>query len=103
MGTVAAPRLDERLRRFIAGSPRLATAAEVTRASGDLAWDLGLPRPSYQAVRLLLKELRARTGVSSTHQTSPGKIILKALDVLYEYPGPGLGGWYQRYVHGGGL
>ena len=100
MGTVAAPRLDERLRRFIAGSPRLATAAEVTRGVGDLAWDLGLPRPSYQAVRLSLADARARRRVSSAHQTSAGRIVVQALDVLYQYPGPGLGGWYQRYLSG---
>jgi hypothetical protein len=100
MGTVAAPRLDDRLRRFIAGSPRLATAADVTRGVGDLAWDLGLPRPSYQAVRLTLTGARARMHASSAHQTSPGRIVVKALDVLYQYPGPGLGGWYQRYLSG---
>jgi hypothetical protein len=100
MGTVAAPRLDERLRRFIGGSPRLATAAEVTRGVGELAWDLGLARPSYQTVRLTLAGARARARVSSAHQTSPGRIVVKALDVLYQYPGPGLAGWYQRYLSG---
>ncbi|HEX4526634.1 MAG TPA: hypothetical protein VH108_07830 [Gaiellaceae bacterium] len=100
MGTVAAPRLDERLRRYIAGSPRLATAADVTRGVGDLAWDLGLPRPSYQAVRLFLALARDRTSASGARQTAPGKIVLKALDVLYEYPGPGLAGWYRRYLSG---
>lgn len=100
MGTAAAPRLDERLRRYISGSPRRATAAEVTRGVGDLAWDLGLPRPSYQAVRLSLSEARGRTTVSSAHQTAPGKIVLKAVEMLYEYPGPGLAGWYRRYLSG---
>jgi hypothetical protein len=100
MGTVAAPRLDERLRRYIAGSPRPATAAAVTRGAGDLAWDLGLPRPSYQAVRRSLALARDRTTVSGARQTSPGKIVLKAVDVLYQYPGPGLAGWYRRYLSG---
>ena len=103
MGTAAAPRLDERLRRYISGSPRRATAAEVTRGVGDLAWDLGLPRPSYQAVRVFLSNTRGRTSVSSAYQTSPGKIALRVLESLYEYPGPGLADWYQRYIHGGGL
>jgi hypothetical protein len=101
MGTVAAPRLDERLRRYISGSPRLARAADVTREVGDLAWDLGLPRPSYQAVRLCLAEARGRTAVSGARQTSPGKIVLRAAEVLYQYPGPGLAGWYRRYLSGG--
>jgi len=100
MGTVAAPRLDERLRRYIAGSPHLATAAEVTRGVGDLAWDLGLPRPSYQAVRLSLSEARDGATGSSADRTSPGKFLLKAIDVLYEYPGPGLAGWYRNYSRG---
>jgi hypothetical protein len=100
VGTLAAPRLDERLRRYICGSPRFATAAEVTRGVGDLAWDLGLPRPSYQAVRLSLSEARDRKTVSNGRQTAPGKIVLNALEVLYQYPGPGLAGWYRRYLSG---
>jgi hypothetical protein len=101
VGTSAAPRLDERLRRYIFGSPRLETAAEVTRGVGDLAWQLGLPRPSYQAVRLVLRETRSATSRWNTSQTSPGTVVLKTLDVLYQYPGPGLAGWYGRYVRGG--
>ena len=102
MGTVAAPRLDERLRRFIAGSPRLATAAEVTRGVGYLAWDLGLPRPSYQAVRLTLIAARARLR-AQTGSPTRGELALRFVDVLYQYPAPGQGGWYRRYVYGGGL
>jgi hypothetical protein len=43
---------------------------------------------------------RDRTTVSGARQTSPGKIVLKAVDVLYQYPGPGLAGWYRRYLSG---
>lgn len=100
---VAAPRLDERLRIYIAQSPRGATAAEVTRGVGELAWELDLPRPSYQAVRLSLREARGRGTLRTSHQTAVGTIVLEALGVLYEYPGPGLADWYRRYKHGGGL
>jgi hypothetical protein len=33
-------------------------------------------------------------------QTSRGTVILNS---LWEYPGPGLARWYERYKHGGGL
>jgi hypothetical protein len=55
MVTVAAPRIDERLRRFIAGTPATVTPAELTREVGDLAWRLGVPRPSYEQVRRLVR------------------------------------------------
>ncbi|HVV58434.1 MAG TPA: hypothetical protein VHC45_08740 [Gaiellaceae bacterium] len=37
-----------------------ATAAEITRALGDLAWREGLKRPSYARVRRLVAEERSR-------------------------------------------
>ena|SRR6185312_12077739 len=37
-----------------------ATAAEITRALGDLAWKHGLRRPSYARVRRLVAEERSR-------------------------------------------
>jgi hypothetical protein len=37
-----------------------ATAAEITRAVGDLAWQEGLRRPSYARVRRLVAEERSR-------------------------------------------
>jgi hypothetical protein len=55
MGTPAAPRIDDRLRRYIAGSSFFDTPAETTRAAGELAWALGLPRPSYEQVRALMR------------------------------------------------
>jgi hypothetical protein len=55
MVTVAAPRIDERLRRFIAGTPATVTPAELTREVGELAWRLGVPRPSYEQVRRLVR------------------------------------------------
>jgi hypothetical protein len=101
VGTPSAPRLDERLRRSIAGSPRFETAAAVTREVGELAWELGLPRPSYQAVRLALREARSGASGSLMSQTSPGTIVVKTLDFLYQYPAPGLAASYRRYLHGG--
>ncbi len=58
MGTPAAPRIDDRLRRYIAGSVFFDTPAETTRGAGELAWELGLPRPSYQQVRELMRACR---------------------------------------------
>ena len=101
MGTTIAPRIDERLRRLIATAPEEATAAEVTRLAGTLAGTLALPRPSYQQVRVLLKV--SRSGESDP--VRPRWLISAAqinevLGVLYEYPGPGLADWYERYKHG---
>lgn len=101
MGTPAAPRLDDRLRRFIAGSPRWDTPAEVTRLAGELAWELGLPRPSYQQVRLLVRSTRDRVELATSTQSLTRDTLVRLIDTLYEYPGPGLAGWYDRYKKGG--
>jgi hypothetical protein len=102
MGTVAAPRIDERLRLFIAGAAPSASAAEITRAAGDLAWRLGLPRPSYQQVRVLVRD----AGASPVEDPSAARVALdvaaKVFAFLYQYPGPGLEDWYRRYKRGGG-
>lgn len=51
----AAPRLDPRLLRLI--EQRVGeTAADVTRAVGDGAEGLGLARPSYEQVRVWLRQ-----------------------------------------------
>ena len=101
MGTTIAPRIDERLRRLIATAPEEATAAEVTRLAGTLAGTLALPRPSYQQVRVLLKIARSDEGdpVRPRWFLSAAQIN-EVLGFLYEYPGPGLGDWYERYKHG---
>ena len=100
VGTPAAPRIDERLRRFIAGSPRWDTPADVTRLVGELAWDLGLPRPSYQKVRLLVSELRDHRHLDAVNSLSTRETVVRILETLYEYPGPGLADWYDRYKRG---
>lgn len=104
MGVPAAPRIDLRLRRYITGADRRATPAEVTRAVGDLAWQLGFTRPSYQQVRVLLRRTGVRSTVVPGTATSTGRVVLRTvgrvLDVLYEYPAPGLAGWYRQYLHG---
>jgi hypothetical protein len=99
--TVAAPRIDPRLRRFIAGSARRETPAEITRAVGALAWSLGLVRPSYQQVRVLARTAEA--------PPTPGRrsaidlafdAVGATLDFLYQYPGPGMEDWYRRWKAG---
>jgi hypothetical protein len=49
------------LLRALERAPREATAAEVTRAVGELAWAIDLPRPSYQQVRVLLAAARVES------------------------------------------
>jgi hypothetical protein len=100
MGTPAAPRIDDRLRRYIAGSPRWDTPAEITRLVGELAWDLALPRPSYQQVRLLVRELRDSRDRAERSPSSARETVSRIIDTLYEYPGPGLADWYERYKRG---
>jgi hypothetical protein len=99
VGTTAGPRIDDRLRRFIAGSEE--SAAEVTRLVGALAEDLRLSRPSYQQVRVLLNAAR-----SSSPLRRPVLVpytdmrLVDLLGHLYDYPGPGLADWYQGYKRG---
>ena len=104
MGVPAAPRIDDRLRRVIAGSSLFDSPAEVTRATGDLAWELGLPRPSYQQVRELLGGAAPPEPTLNGSQTSTGRVVIRnvnrALDFLYQYPGGGLEDWYRRYKRG---
>ena len=103
MTTIAAPRIDERLRRFVIGSSGLDTPAAITRATGELAWRLGLPRPSYEQVRVLVRATEPRR--IDVGQVARGAVAVvgKTLDFLYQYPGPGLEERYRRYKHGGGL
>jgi len=91
----AAPRIDDRLVRFIEGSPFGESAAEITRAAGALAWELGLARPSYEQVRLI-----ASYRSPPVRKPTLREDIEKAIGVMYEYPGPGLADWYQRYMRG---
>jgi hypothetical protein len=90
----AAPRIDERLVRFIQGSPVDETAAEITRATGALAWELGLQRPSYEQVRVI-----ASTREPVRKRLTP-ETLVELIDKLYEYPAPGMGDWYLRYTRG---
>ena len=104
MGTPVAPRIDERLRRTIRGASSTLTPAELTRQVGNLAWKLGLPRPSYESVRVIFRRTRPPTAVAAAAQTSRGRVVLRhvvrALDVLYQYPAPGLEKEYRRLVRG---
>src|SRR6478672_8745478 len=85
-----------RLLRFIQGSPPDDSPAELTRAAGELAWQLGLVRPCYETVRLIAhcrEPPRARLTAAT---------LVKVIDTLYEYPAPGLGDLYDRYRRGEG-
>ncbi len=77
----------------------------MTRATGELAWTLGLARPSYQQVRELMGGANRPVTVATAAQTSRGRVVLRYagrfMEGLYEYPGPFLGDWYERYKRGG--
>lgn len=59
--TRQAPRIDRRLLRALPrlDDPRL-PIAETCRVAGGLAEELGLPRPSYQQIRLYVHSVRRR-------------------------------------------
>jgi hypothetical protein len=104
MGVPAAPRIDDRLRRDVAGAGLFDSPAEVTRAVGALAWELGLPRPSYQQVRFLMRGSRRPEPAPAGVQTSRGALVLQAVDAalgwLIDYPGVGLGPIYREALRG---
>ncbi|HEY8646521.1 MAG TPA: hypothetical protein VIL77_11635 [Gaiellaceae bacterium] len=85
MGTTAAPRIDDRLRRFIAGSDE--PAAEVTRLVGAFAEDLDLSRPSYQQVRVLRNAARSSSVVRPVFLSQTDTRLVDLLAHLYDYPG----------------
>ena len=100
MGTTIAPRIDQRIRRLIATAPSEATAAELTRLAGALAGQLELARPSYEQVRVILKAERATPSTARARPLLTVAQLGEVLGFLYEYPGPGLADWYERYKHG---
>jgi hypothetical protein len=57
---LAAPRIDQRLLRLIDAAGADTSAAELTRALGRAVTALGLARPSYERVRILLRSSRDR-------------------------------------------
>jgi hypothetical protein len=60
-GPAQAPRLDRRLAAAVAHlDDERQPIAETNRRVGALAEAIGLPRPSYQQVRLLVHEARPR-------------------------------------------
>jgi len=66
---IFAPRISHRLLQTLdrIDDPKL-PIAEVNRRLGAEAWRLGLPRPSYQRVRVLvhqLRRIRSRKGPST--------------------------------------
>jgi hypothetical protein len=70
--TAAAPRIDSRLVAAVAWlDDRREPMAETNRRIGFLARDLGLTKPSYQQIRLLVKEHRRGRA-----QPTAGQILL---------------------------
>jgi hypothetical protein len=62
MLTAAAPRIDERLVAALARlDDRTLPIAEINRRLGVVAEGLGLTRPSYQQVRVIVHQLRSRS------------------------------------------
>jgi hypothetical protein len=58
---VIAPRIDSRLvAALIRIDDTKVPIAETNRRLGRLAFELGLPKPSYQQVRLLVHDIRGR-------------------------------------------
>jgi hypothetical protein len=62
LGTRAAPRIDDRLVALIIHAAAGISAAELTRTVGSAADALGLPRPSYQQVRVLRRYAEEQAG-----------------------------------------
>ena len=64
----AAPRLHPRLITFAARHARERPIAETCRRVGELAWTLGLARPSYETIRRLVHAARTRLRYPSTSE-----------------------------------
>ena len=89
--TTSAPRIDPRIRALVAAAPPGATAAETTRAARELAWRLGLPRPSYEQIRVLRGRPAHRPKGIPTATRGRLYYVLEKVDAFTEYPGMGLG------------
>ena len=102
MSVSIAPRIDPRLRDFIDEAAPRASAAEVTRGAGELAWRLGLRRPSYQQVRVLRGSALAPIRPKGT-RTIEARVIFQKLDQgfawLTMYPGFGMSSYYRQRYH----
>ena len=102
MAVSIAPRLDPRLLYYIADAAPRASAAEVTRGAGELAWRLGLRRPSYQQVRVL-RGLALQPMRPKGTRTIDARVIFQKLDQgfywLCGYPGFGMSYGYRQKYH----
>lgn len=78
MGAPCAPTIDPRLRELIERADRRTSAAELTRRVGDEANAIGLVRPSYQQVRVLLAARAAERRPSRSVST-----LAVAMDVAF--------------------
>jgi hypothetical protein len=83
----AAPRLDERLLAAIARiDDSSLPIAETYRRCRSVAAELGIPRPSYERVRLHVREVRRRRERAHVARETILAVALhqKPVDALYE-------------------
>ena len=73
---------DPRFRALVAALDQAETPMAVTwRAVGEAAWELGLPRPGYHMIRVLVRRVRTlRDAKEATRRA--------ALEVLASFPSP---------------
>jgi hypothetical protein len=73
---------DPRFHALVAALDQTGTpVAETWRAVGEAAWELGLPRPGYHMIRVLVRRLRTLRAARKAVQRA-------ALDVLASFPSP---------------
>lgn len=84
MTNASAPRIDQRLHRLIEQASADTSAADLTRRVGDAAAALGLARPSYERVRILLHGSRARQA-EVTHLDVLADAIVWRTRPAYDY------------------
>jgi len=79
MNVSCGPTIDRRLRRLVECADRRVTAAELTRQLGDRANAIGLVRPSYEQVRVLLAAARAERPARGSVST-----LSIAVDIVFK-------------------
>ena len=73
---------DPRFHALVAALDQAGTPmAETWRAVGEAAWELGLPRPGYHMIRVLVQRVR-------TLRAARNAVRRAALDVLASFPSP---------------
>ena len=78
----AVPGSDARFHALVVALDRNGTPlAQTWRAVGEAAWELGLPRPGYHMVRVLVRRVR-------TLREAKDAVRRAALEVLASFPSP---------------